>query len=141
MLKNFDPIKELMKHHEVEKAPDDFSMKLMGMIDANVVPEEDEKPIYSVGVLYGLAAFILMIISVSLFTDFSILGFDFNLNNIQITIFDNFSEYIKPAFVSVKSIFVALTASSLPIIVIVVVSILLLLDSILKKKITVVGCF
>lgn len=131
---NNDPLKDLMKHHNVEQTPDHFTDNVMDMINSNVILEEDTKPIISKQLIYAVAAVFLALFGLSFFIDFSI--FDFqdikgSMDSGQLqSVFASFLQVAN----YVSSIFEGLFSNKLTLIVPAAIGSLIFLDNLLKRK-------
>lgn len=131
---NNDPLKDLMKHHNVEQAPDHFTDNVMDMIESNVILEEDTKPIISKQLIYAVAAVFVVLFGLSFFIDISIFdmqGIKESMNTGQFqSVFGSFLQVAN----YVSSLFKGLLSNKLTLIVPAAIGSLILLDNLLKRK-------
>lgn len=133
--KNSDPLKNLMKHHKVEKAPDSFSNSVMGMIESNVILDEEEsKPIFGRKFIYAAAAAFVALFASSFFIDFSFIDFQAIENTLRTGQVENVFNSFLSISQYIQSIFSGLLSNKLFIIVPAAVASLILIDTILKAK-------
>lgn len=131
---NSDPLKDLMKHHHVEKAPDHFTDNVMDMIESNVILEEDTKPIISKQLIYAVAAVFLALFGLSFFIDFSIFDLQGMKESMNAGQFQNvFASFLQVANY-ISSMFESIFSNKLSLIVPAAIGSLILLDNLLKRK-------
>lgn len=131
---NNDPLKDLMKHHKVENAPQHFTDNVMGMIESNIILEEDNRPIISKQLIYAVAAVFVILFGLSFVIDLSL----FNFQGMKETISTGQIQSIFASFLQVgeyvSSLFKGLFSNKLSLIVPAAIGSLIILDNILKKK-------
>lgn len=131
---NNEPLKDLMKHHQVTSAPDDFTDNVMSMIESNVILEEDTKPIISKNLIYAVAAVFVILFGLSFVVDLSL----FNVQGLRETISSGEIQGIFASFLQVANyvtaIFKEISSNNLFLIIPAAIGSLIALDNLLKKK-------
>ncbi|MCF8232156.1 MAG: hypothetical protein K9J27_08205 [Bacteroidales bacterium] len=131
---NNEPLKDLMKHHQVTSAPDDFTDNVMSMIESNVILEEDTKPIISKKLIYAVAAVFVILFGLSFVVDLSL----FNVQGLRETISSGDIQGIFASFLQVANyltaIFKEISSNNLFLIIPAAIGSLIALDNLLKKK-------
>ena len=131
---NNEPIKDLMKHHRVASAPEDFTDNVMSMVESNVILEEDTKPIISKKLIYGVAAVFVILFGLSFVIDLSI----FDIQGMRETISSGEIRGVFASFLQVANyvtaIFKEISSNNLFLIIPAAIGSLIALDNLLKKK-------
>lgn len=132
--KNSDPLKNLIRHHRVVKAPDRLTNSVMGMIESNVILEEESKSIFGPKFLYAVAAVFIALFASSFFIDLSLLDFQSLENTLRTGQVENVFHSFIQLGQYMQSIFNGLASNKLFIIVPVAIASLVVIDNILKTN-------
>lgn len=129
-----DPLKDLMKNHEVRKAPEGFTNKVMDMVKSGVILEEDSEPLIGIKYLVAAAVGFIGLLLASFVFDISI--FDAEairsfINSQQLA--GLFTSY-KAISESLGSMFENVLENNIFVISILTIGFLAVLDKLLRKK-------
>lgn len=131
---NNDQLKEMVKKHEVQKPSDDFTSKVMNMVKAGVILEEDTEPLMNIKYVVAAAVVFIGLLLSSFVFDLSILDSQWvnNFVNSQqvVSIFNSYQEVTE----SLASTFGSLFKNNIMIISTLTIGFLAGLDKLLRKK-------
>ncbi len=131
---NSDPIKDLVKKHQVQKPSDDFTSKVMNMVKLGVILEEDTEPLMNIKYAVAAAVVFIGLLLATFVFDLSVLDSQWVksfVNSQQVvSIFNSYQEVTE----SLASTFGNLFKNNIMIISTLTIGFLAGLDKLLRKK-------
>lgn len=132
---NSDPIHDLMKKHELNKPPGNFTDKVMGMVKSGVILEEDTEPIIKTQYLIAAAVAVIGVFLAGYVFDLSFLGAESIKNFINTQqIAGVFSSYLAISE-NIASLFEGVLGNNIFVISILTIALLVGIDQLFRKKI------